>query len=739
MNPTTALRSLVNMAPAKLVLFLALANPAHAVATAPAITFTEPKQFLAGRQADVVALVDVEQVATRWIVLAEDGDHVPLLLVRFRVEEILSGKSDWKVGDRRDVVQFDYSDLMMKPIAPPAIPGRRYLLWASSSKGESDISPVAPWIALPDGLLLLRTAKGSAEPFVFWAGLNYSLPSLRAALQRGGPLPLDEIADPVLRIKIAQQRLHEHEIGEEKRFIHGLLLNVIDPDGQAKRVEHAESGRPANLMAAIAGGGEGPHYLWFESLTLLSQLGEDPLHKAAVIAALTPLASDTRPKVRLAVALTLAELGSDAGRAGLVDGYEHDSGEVSKDPPDLMTFPGRFRFDNSSTTACAYALALLGDRRGLGHAKPEVRLAAATALADHPDEPLRTALREVAKGLEPKVAEAEAKGELTKARAPGDYTTRYPSQWIQAESLLARTGDEGALRRLVEAYLVDAKTYPDEPAPLVVGPRPVTWSGGTSLAAGLRDADAHEDHLLTRLRALYAKDERWSQPPFQQLRASLGDAPASAKATPPEVSSPEIEKQIRARLADRRPERRAEGWAAAGQHQVPSLFERTLDTALHGRGIEKNAAIYGLGFYQREIPEQALRELVTTGDLETRFTSLELATRTEPARFAREALDLTREFVRAPAATAGAGYDSNAKDLAYMPRILCRLARGPIPQSLLSALNDKDPRMRVVAVESLLLAGNPQAAGPLEGLKGDADASVRKAAEAALNALGPGE
>ena len=180
----------------------------------------------------------------------------------------------------------------------------------------------------------------------------------------------------------------------------------------------------------------------------------------------------------------------------------------------------------------------------------------------------------------------------------------------------------------------------------------------------------------------------------------------------------------------------AEGWAAAGFHNLGSLYDRVLEVALHGAGIERSAAIYALGFYDREVPEAALRQLLAAEDLSTRFSALELATRKAPGRFAREALAVARAIVaRAEAAPAGGGQS----EVAHLPRLLCRLARGPLPAPLLEALDDADPLLRRSVVQALQLGGNPQAVRHLERLRGDPDPPTRAAVQAALVALGPGE
>ena len=691
-------------------------------------SFTDPDQFLADKDTFVAAIVKVAHVETRWIVLS-DGDHVPLAISDCVMEELLAGADAWPAGSSRSVMQFDYTDVVMQAIAPPAIEQRRYLLWTAPSDSSGEVPLVAQWTAHPQGMLLVRGRPG--QEFVHWDGRQYSLDAIRERLKTGRRLPLDQIVDPVRRLSIANLRLERGSPGDEPAFIQGLLQNVIDPEGQAKRVERAAS---MDRGPGLFGMGEGqaqPHALWYESLALLRDFGKDERRRPQVIAALTPLARTARRRIRLAAALALVDLGSDAGREALIDGFNSDLGEVSSDPPDDMTFPGRYPYDDSSITACAHALARLGDRRGLQHAKPEVRLAAAEAFGDKADADVRAAIEKLAKELDPQVEALAANGELTKARNPRDFTNRYPPTWVRAHAFLARLGDDGSLRRLIDAYLTDAGTYPDEHASLVPTMRLGTWSPGPSPGSAILGADRSPERVQERLKALVSSDA-WSSRPLLELRAAL-----TGKTEPPATEPVKpTAADIRKLLADRDRERRAEGLAAAGYHQHAEFFDRVVDVALHGSGVERSAALYALAFYRRAAPDDALRELLATGDPDVRLSAVELATRTAPARFAAETIAVVRSALRSERTTPAPPGDQDI-DAATLPRLLARLARGPLPAPLLDALADRDPRMRRVVVQALALAGNPDAVRPLQRLTTDPDAATRNAVALALRIIGP--
>jgi HEAT repeat protein len=74
-----------------------------------------------------------------------------------------------------------------------------------------------------------------------------------------------------------------------------------------------------------------------------------------------------------------------------------------------------------------------------------------------------------------------------------------------------------------------------------------------------------------------------------------------------------------------------------------------------------------------------------------------------------------------------------------LPRIVCRLARGLLPQSLLDGLKDPNPAVRRIVVQALELSGNPEAIPSVEPLTRDPDASTQEASHAALLFLGPAE
>lgn len=123
-------------------LLLLVAIGVCASASAQPVIFSNPDQFLVDKEADFVAIVTVRHVENRWVVLP-DGDHVPFVVSDGSLEEVLSGTA-WQVGRTESMMQFDYNDLMFDPIAAPAIPDRRYVLWASQANAE--IPSIAPWI-----------------------------------------------------------------------------------------------------------------------------------------------------------------------------------------------------------------------------------------------------------------------------------------------------------------------------------------------------------------------------------------------------------------------------------------------------------------------------------------------------------------------------------------------------------------------------------------------------------------
>jgi HEAT repeats len=707
------------------------ANGAPAEQQKLAAGLTPPAQFLVDKEADLAAIVKVKRAETRWVILP-DGDHVPLIVAECELEQVLAGSRVWPVGAIQKVVQYDYSDMIFEPIAPPVIEGRRYLLFAFATSKNDEVQVDAPWSAHPQGFLIVRGHR--SEEFVFWSGKSYAVDAIRKALVAGRRLPLDQIVDPLRRLHVAEGRMKDGNLGDEKAFIHGLLMNVLDPDGQAKNVEQPPKGGTSTDMFGMSQGEGQPHALWYNSLALLRDLGKDAKWRKAVVAAVTPIAQTARLPIRLAAALALVDLQSDAGREALIRGFDSETGPISGDPSDQMTFPGRYPYDDSSSTACAHALARLGDRRGLKDPKPAVRLAAAEALTDRADPDLRKVLEDLARETEPQVEKLRASGDLAKPRSAGDYTNRYPEDWVRTLRLLAHSGDDYAFRRLVEAYLVDASTYPQEEAPLVPRGRPTSWSNGPSPAQAVCGANEKPSQVLERIRKLFAQDRRWDTPPFKMIRASL-EEPKPGETNEPIQHTP-TEAEIAKLLDDSDPSRRAEGLAAAGYHQVDAFYAKVLDLALRGSGIERNAAIYALGFYRRDVPEDTLRQLMEVDDLDLRSSAVELATRKGAARFARQAMD----FVRAQIVHGrnGPADDWQARrEPSYLPRILCRVARGPIPQPFLDGLSDPDPTVRQIVVQALELSGNPDAIPYLEPLTRDPNPAIREASQAALHSLGP--
>src|SRR5439155_24633616 len=125
--------------------------------------------------------------------------------------------------------------------------------------------------------------------------------------------------------------------------------------------------------------------------------------------------------------------------------------------------------------------------------------------------------------------------------------------------------------------------------------------------------------VLDRLRRVFEQEPRWNTAPFKTLRASLEEAPPDQSKEP--VQHKPTEAEIAKLLSDSDPNRRAEGLAAAGYHQVETFYAKVLDTALKDKRIERNAAIYALGFYVRDVPEASLGQPIYSGDVDLRFNT----------------------------------------------------------------------------------------------------------------------
>jgi HEAT repeat protein len=83
-------------------------------------------------------------------------------------------------------------------------------------------------------------------------------------------------------------------------------------------------------------------------------------------------------------------------------------------------------------------------------------------------------------------------------------------------------------------------------------------------------------------------------------------------------------------------------------------------------------------------------------------------------------------------------YDAR-RALDRLPRLVCRLARGPLPTPLLDGLKDPDPIIGRTVVEALDLSGNTDGVAMLLPSATDPDPGVREATRAALVSLGPAE
>ena len=705
--------------------------------------FDSPEQFLIDLDSEIVAVVRVRDVQTRWIII-EHGDHVPFNLVLCEMEENIRSGVKWPSGVSNLVAQIGYTNMMIAPIAPPPVEGQRFIIWGSpideDEKSLKDLG--ASFLAYPRGFFLIR-GKGMNE-YIYWNKKSFSLKHIRRHVKKSVIFPLDKIQDPQKRIEIAQRRLKKGNIGETKSFIEGLMLNIRDPEGQAANVEDLIEAEPSDDIAGYGNYKRSPFGLWYESLSILRDMGRDTSYQQLIAEALQSLLSVSRKHIQLAVALVLAELKDDTGKKVLLEALNSEKFDLSKAPGGDLSLPGRLKYDYSSTVASSYALGLIGDRSGLQLSDVEEKLAAAEGLSNHPDYVLIKELKIIAEGLNNEVNQLMSSGKLTEPREKGDFTERYPKTWIKTHYLLARLGHDDSLKLLLEAFKTDNATYPETESPALPKPMIAKWTctptGWLSLKAAIYKSDSNMTKLLERLRLLMENDPAWSSPPFLLLRVFLEDETAIIREEEPSANGEKIKTKIAQLLSSPDPQKRAEGLAGAGYNQIDTHFQKVLETALKGAGVEKMAAIYSLGFYNRVIPKDVLIRLSSEGNLDIRLMGLELATRKEPAPFAPLALDLLNLLteMQMDSSNRMAQFERSRK-LRHLTRILTRFSRSSIPQAIIQGLEDPKLEARLCIVRALGMGGNPIAVSHLVPLKEDPNPRIREEVRRALEFLGPGD
>lgn len=459
--------------------------------------------------------------------------------------------------------------------------------------------------------------------------------------------------------------------------------------------------------------------------------------------ALQPLASSSDHNIGLTVSVVLAWLGNSAGQKILVENLNSEKINLSQEPGGKISFPNRMKYDYSSVAASAYSLGLLGDDQGLQHQDIEVQLAAADGLASRShNNQLAQKLKMIAIPLNQEVDQLLASGKLTEPREKRDYTERYPKQWVKVHYLLSRLGDNESMKRLIDAFQTDISTYPERENSLTRQPTMAKWtsttSGWPSLKMAVYNSDSDSSNLLFRLEGLMKNTPAWESYPFVVLRNYLGDESAILEDEKKTDTKVDIEGKISELLKDSDPQKRAEGLAGAGFNQVEKFYSKVLSTAQEGAGIEKRAAIYGLSFYEKEIPQDILMKLSTEGEFDTRLTGVELATRKDPIPFAPVVVELLKEV-------AETGEDSTDRMVQYrksqkftnLARILSRFSGATIPPSITDALKSPTPEVRLYVVRSLGMGGNPEALSFIMPLKEDPSPPVREEVEKAIMFIGP--
>lgn len=697
---------------------------------------TPPQQFISDKPSDLAAIVRVGKIENRWVSI--EGNMIPFVVSDCTLVEQIGGDSTFPTDASQTVFQSDYSSMVDIALAPPPLKGREYFLFATQFPEDQRPEGFdANWMVHPQGFFLIR-GEGD-DKFIYWDKQVFLISDLRKAIQ-GDPIPLSEIENPVKRIQIADQKIESGRVDDAEALIEGLAVNVRDPEGQSKLAIQPQKTDVEEDLEFMIGDEGNPHYIWYQSLALLRDLGRNDKYKQNVIDAIRPYLDHNHPKIPFVTALALAELGDESGKQQLRKAMEEQPSVVSAVPDSSMTYFGRYHYDDSTVLASAYALGLIGDKSGLGQEDVEIQLVTANGLMDSSQVDVKDDLQEIATKLDQEVESLRGSGVFSEMRSPSDRRGRYPKTWIKVHAMLGRLGVDESVEKLVRAWIQDLGTYPENDD---LHPRSQVVSfdshskGWHSLNRALYATDESKTNLCDRLKNLFGDEEIWNEIPLVNLRVALGDASAVVpKAEDEEIDS--VKGRIEDQLKSDDPQQRVEALAAAGHHRIEEYFPRVFDTALNGEGPEREASIYALGLFDRPIPVDDLKKIIEMGESRTRLGAFELATRREPGQFAKQGLDLARTLIKdlEEARKKDESLFDFEQSVTFVTQCLGRLPRNGIPEEMLNALNDPDPKCRKLVVQALGISGNPEAVPHLKPLLDDKSAEVREAAEKAIDNLG---
>lgn len=737
----------------------------RAYGDAPQLSPVAP--FLVDLQAAVVGVVEVKDVRDDWIITADQELHLPVMHAQCRMLEAIQGGDRWANGSEQELIHVHNSDNFTQLPAPALVQGRRYIVWADPvDEKEFTHTDPARWMANARGIFLLR---GPADdPYFAVEGTCYSLKATRDFVRSGVIVPLDQIDDPLKRIKVARHRLETENLGSVDTYVHGLLRLILEVNPPTAAAKTNEETAKKELAADVYA---------YDAISILRDTGQKPAWRPAAVAALRKALAARTFSLRLPAAIALAQLNRPDGRSILVSALHAKMFVLFK--RGAIPMPNRFPFEDSSRDAAAYALGLLHDEIGLSQNETRVQLAAASALVLHPTKQLKPTLMAIAARYDKMLAQNAAR--LHAMRKPGDVSERLPIEWVLARSLLARLGDNESLRKLVSAWLADYATYPQRPTSIAPRENVPEWAatidGWPNPLLAIMRTSSNRMLLFRRMQRLFAKT--WdSDADVLVLRSALGDTSvphpgtpiaASAGTTASEASitkpdpvstslatsasptltngsksqsapngaapTPDLAQRVEKALNSQEASQRARALAAAGFNRLDAFYPRVLKAAREGHGDERAAAIYGLGWYDKPLSDADGRAIVDGADSsDTRLSALELVTRTHPEAYAEQSIYALREILHP---REGEKKDSPVA-IAEIVLVLTRMSHGnKIPEPIRDGLFDPDERMRGVIVQCLALGGNPAAIPLIQPLRDKASDRMKNVIERALIMLGP--